>query len=149
MASGNQRPKHGSSEKARLSYLLNYDDDAHQTFPPSRVGSYGQPSRMQQDSFPSHRQDPSAYGRARGSSAANHVKNLQARQRTYSTERMGIQQPVGDSTSHERKGVRKKRQRKFICDRCNFGFYTNSDLQKVGSQLSPTLDTCQEEPSEA
>lgn len=34
-------------------------------------------------------------------------------------------------TSTDRRGVRKKRQRKFVCDTCGFGFYTNSDLQKV------------------
>lgn len=36
----------------------------------------------------------------------------------------------GDSPSEQR-GVRKKRQRKFVCATCSFGFYTNSDLQKV------------------
>lgn len=34
-------------------------------------------------------------------------------------------------TAGDRRGVKKKRQRKFVCETCGFGFYTNSDLQKV------------------
>lgn len=37
------------------------------------------------------------------------------------------------SKAADKRAVRKKRQRKFVCDKCNFGFYTNSDLQKVCS----------------
>lgn len=38
---------------------------------------------------------------------------------------------VTADTSNEQRGVRKKRQRKFMCPTCGFGFYTNSDMQKV------------------
>lgn len=38
---------------------------------------------------------------------------------------------TGNTAPTDRRGVRKKRQRKFVCDTCGFGFYTNSDLQKV------------------
>lgn len=108
-----QTPLVDSSKKGKLSYVLNNDDDG---IMPSQSGL----SNL-------HAGRSSGFGMLNGPSNEN-LGGYQLFQ----------QRPQGESpngSSSTKNGVRKKRQRKFICDVCNFGFYTNSDLQKHVSSV--------------
>lgn len=53
-----------------------------------------------------------------------------------STSSKGLGTSAASVTSSNGKGnAKKQRPRKFVCDICSFGFYTNSDMQKVSCIL--------------
>lgn len=108
------------SKKTRLSFLLN--DEEEEVFPRGAPGSssrdYRFGDRRPADSRSSSLVPP--YPTSHRSRAGN------------SSDLGPGERSVKNSSADKReKGVRKKRQRKFVCETCGFGFYTNSDLQKV------------------
>lgn len=148
------------SKKTRLSFLLN-DDEEDIVFP-TRSLSFGV-QRHAAGSQHSSRDRLGETGRVarkpdemRASSmmAAYTSSSSRSRTDTASTRRRSSERsymhrsPTSSelpTTGAEKRGVRKKRQRKFICDTCDFGFYTNSDLQKVTLSLRAIVSNCRDE----
>lgn len=127
-------PHSESSRKGKLSFVLNGDDEG------AGPGHSHQRHRSSSSSGGGRQQGNPAgyeYGRGSGEHATSPALMVQSR----STTRQPYAAPDGaaghrghsaaDAPGAEKRGVRKKRQRKFACDTCGFGFYTNSDLQKV------------------
>lgn len=127
----------GHSKKGRLSFLLNHDDV--ESRPQGQYNSFGGDDNVTMVTE-RRRSDGSSFSRkgshtdnGRSMRTAHLPVTLSGIERAMQFERS---QPsrlssANDTVGSEKRGVRKKRQRKFVCDRCSFGFYTNSDLQKV------------------
>lgn len=113
---------------------------------------YGWRRPGQEQSFSAIRDtdmSPSVIGMPASSSNLRTSARAQQHQNGYSLQGQGLKQPPhlkmsddptaetgkldGNGGNGEKRGVRKKRQRKFTCETCKFGFYTNSDLQKVSA----------------
>lgn len=141
MNSGYQK-KHPSQppRKGRLSFLLNHDEDdvrlpqSPYRFPQEqsvRKEAGERPQRSDnlnkgsQNAVLPPQTDPKYFQTARISDTGR-----QAQGPVQTSLQQGTENRVSD-----KRGVRKKRQRKFVCDTCGFGFYTNSDLQKHVSSV--------------
>lgn len=133
----------GKSRKTRVSFLLNDDDDEDAVLGNTgfevlrqgtnsnkeRKGEFGRQDRTAHQAGEESVQAISKGGAllpTRSSGAVSASGSMQSAS-FYQGSPSQEQQPGGSG----KKGVRKKRQRKFPCDTCGFSFYTNSDLQKV------------------
>lgn len=125
-------PHSESSRKGKLSFVLNGDDEG--------AGPGHTQHRHRSGSSGGGRQQGNPAGHEYGRGGAEHATSPALMMQSRSTTRQPYAAPDAaahrghsgaDAPGAEKRGVRKKRQRKFACDTCGFGFYTNSDLQKV------------------
>lgn len=128
-------------DKAHLSFLLNTEDNDHYDNHSIEMSMSMSTITMRDHS----RRDSSATVLTRPRDEIHSLTHSQSRDtalnRYSSSQTQTNPMDIGDivmtdpngntATSASARGVRKKRQRKFICETCGFGFYTNSDLQKV------------------
>lgn len=135
----------GHSKKGRLSFLLNHDDvDNRPQGSHNHFGADGDVPMVSErvrgsGSSSSKRGSYRSSGRGLGSTSLPMPSIGAERATHFERSQPSRISSANDTVGSEKRGVRKKRQRKFICDRCNFGFYTNSDLQKVRCCFLHTL----------
>lgn len=147
------RKEHASepSRKGKLSFVLNEDDamaqgQQHDSMSSGHLGrqNYDRSSSRDRNNELRGRVNPSGFDSAKGHNRSTPLSFSQQPRTAMgagympTSERSAMHRlhSSGEAPGSEKRGVRKKRQRKFVCDTCGFGFYTNSDLQKVASPLS-------------